>query len=257
MSKISDFLAWLRARAGAAYVWGAQGQEARADGTLALDGKIISPSWESWVDKRETGAANAARAKAFIRRKLDSGDASVPLFDCSGLVMRYLQSVAGYFAWDMNAAGLYAACEKLERDALSPGCLLFRHDGKKAYHVGVYLGNGQAVEAYGRDAGVIIRDIDASGKSYWTRFGFLPCLAEPKQYAQVRFALCAGSSVNVREGPGTGHMIVCVAHKGDLMLAAPCEISGWEQVALDSLQGLVTGYMYAKYIDTIEGGIII
>ena len=255
MSRISDFLAWLRAREGAAYVWGAQGQEALACGALALDAKTVSPSWEKWVDARETSGANAARAKAFIHGKLDSGDASVPLFDCSGLVMRYLQSVAGYFASDMSAAGLYEACETLAREAIFPGCLLFRHDGKKARHVGVYLGDGQAIEAYGRDAGVVIRGIDASGKGYWNRFGALPCLCETGWCEQARFAVCSGGSVNVREGPGTERLIVCVAHKGALMIAAPCEVPNWQQVALDSGEGLVTGYMYAKYIDTIEGGL--
>jgi len=95
MSKTSDFIAWLKAREEAGYVWGAQGQEAAADGALYLDGKRVAPSWEKWVDARETNPANAERAKAFIRKKLDAGNGSVPLFDCSGLVMRYLQNVKG------------------------------------------------------------------------------------------------------------------------------------------------------------------
>ncbi|HWQ58311.1 MAG TPA: NlpC/P60 family protein [Clostridia bacterium] len=254
MSKTQDFLAWLRQQQGAAYVWGAQGQEVCTDGMLRLDGKALAPSWEAWVDARETSESNAARAKAFIKRKLDEGDASVPLFDCSGLVMRYLQNIAGYFSSDKNAAALLAACAELTRDALFPGCFLFRHNGKKAHHVGVYLGDGQAVEAAGRDAGVVIRDIDTAGRSYWNRFGMLTCLEETERHAHARFARCAGGSVNMRSGPGTQNGVLCVVHEGDPLLTLSCETPGWKQVALRSGEGLVTGYMYAKYIDIIEGG---
>lgn len=255
MTKVSDFLAWLRAQQGAAYVWGAQGQEARADGTLCLDGKRVFPSWEKWVDARETSETNAKRAKAYINKKLDSGDASVPLFDCSGLLMRYLADIAGLFSGDKTADGLYAACATIERAALSPGNLVFRHNGKKAHHVGVYLGENMAIEAQGRDAGVVVRKLDASGANYWNRFGVLPCFASGSPPTQAYFARCAGGSVNVRKGSGTGHGILCVAHTGDLLLATPCSNPDWRAVALRCGEGLVTGYMYAQYIEGIEEGI--
>lgn len=252
MSKASDFIAWLTAQKGAAYVWGAQGQEARSDGTLFLDGKRVSPSWKDWVDERETSALNAERAKSFIHKKLDQGDGNVLLFDCSGLLMRYLKDIRAYFSADKSAAGLFAACQIISWTALVPGDLLFRHNGKKAYHVGVCLGNNLAVEAQGRDAGVVIRPLNAAGEDYWNRCGRLPCLAEPAEVSQVFFAICAGSSVNVRRGPGTEYEIICVAHKNDLMIAVPSDTPGWDSIALRSAQGLVTGYMYKKYIDRIE-----
>lgn len=255
MTKVSDFLAWLRAQQGAAYVWDAQGQEARADGALYLDGKRVSPSWEKWVDTRETNETNAKRAKAYIKKKLDSGDAGVSLFDCSGLLMRYLADIARLFPGDKTADGLYAACRTIERAALSPGSLVFRHNGKKAHHVGVYLGENMAVEAQGRDAGVVVRKLDASGANYWNRFGALPCFAPEAPSARAYFARCAGGSVNVRKSPGTEHGILCVTHKGDLLLAAPCTNPDWRAVALRCGEGLVTGYMYAQYIEGIEEGI--
>lgn len=258
MSRTSDFIAWLAARRGAAYVWGAQGQEARSDGSVILDGKRVSASWESWVDARENSGENARRAKEYIRKRLEAGDGNVPCFDCSGLLMRYLKDVKGYFPEDKNAAGLLAACKEVARGALAPGHLLFRHNGKKAHHVGVYLGDGLAIEAQGRSAGVVIRPLDASGANYWNRFGALPFLAGDGAKAalgQARFAVCAGGSVNVRKGPGTEHAVLAVAHKGDPMLFLPSAEKDWGQVAVSSSGGLVTGYMHVKYIDCIEGGI--
>lgn len=251
MIKTSEFLAWLKARQGSAYVWGAQGQEACADGGLRLDGVCVSPSWEAWVDARETSSANAERAKAFIKKKLKAGDGNVPLFDCSGLLMRYLKDIKGYFPADRNAAGLFDACLEIKKDALAPGCLLFRHDGRTARHVGVYLGHGQAIEAQGRDTGVVTRKLGASGEGFWNRYGTLPCLAESAAY----FAVCEGKSVNVRTNPGTQHGIICVAHKNELMLAAPCAVPGWHQVALKNGERLITGYMVKQYIGYREGGI--
>ena len=254
MSKAADFVAWLKAREGAAYVWGAQGQEAASGGSLYLDGRRVAPSWEKWVDARETNPINAERAKMLIRKKLGAGNGNVPLFDCSGLVMRYLQNVKGYLAADQNAAGLLNACRGTERDALLPGNLLFRHNGKQAYHVGVYLGDHLAIEAQGRDAGVVIRELSASGAGYWNRYGILPCLEEARAI-RARFARCAGAAVSVRKGPGTEHAAVCVAHRGAPMIAAPSEQIGWDQVALGTDDGLVTGYMYQQYIEYTEGGI--
>ena len=57
--------------------------------------------------------------------------------------------------------------------ALRPGDLVFRKNSEKYYHVGVYVGGGQVVEAKGRDDGVVLRKLDASGKGYWNRYGRL------------------------------------------------------------------------------------
>lgn len=54
---------------------------------------------------------------------------------------------------------------------------MFRHNGTKIHHVGVYLGNQLVAEAMGRDNGVVVRDINASGANYWNRYGDLKILA--------------------------------------------------------------------------------
>ena len=73
---------------------------------------------------------------------------------------------------DASSRGLYAMCETIkDRSALLPGDFVFRHNGLQIHHVGVYIGDGLVIECKGRDDGVVERDINASGKSYWNRYG--------------------------------------------------------------------------------------
>lgn len=173
MSRITDFLAYLDKHIGDAYVWGAQGQN--------LTEMSLSER-ESFVERRETSSTNIDRALRYISRA-----AKKPLYayDCSGLIMYWFQQVKGW-SGDESSRGLYARCTKIERDDLKPGDLVFRHNGDRIHHVGVYVGNGQVIEAMGRDAGVVKRDISASGANYWNRYGRHPLLQvdEPAEPAK-------------------------------------------------------------------------
>lgn len=249
MSRIGDFIEWLKAEEGSAYVWSAQGETIRADGTVWLDARKIAGNWKNWVRSVENGEANAARAETFIAKKLEKGEEELRCYDCSGLVMRYLCDIMSFLPRDMSADTLMAQCTMTERGALCPGDLVFRVNAKRAYHVGVYTGAGFVAEAAGRDIGVVIRALDAQGKSYWNAFGTLPALLERNDDApKARFATCRGGSVNVRAGAGTGFRILAVAHTGDLMIAAPCGTPGWAGVAVYAGDRLVTGNMNEDYI---------
>lgn len=155
---------WSISMAGQAYVWGGQGEELTA---------MTNP--EGWIKKRETSADNANRAIAYYRKALAAGKRPIRAFDCSGLIVRFLQD-NGLVKNDMSSRGLYSASSKLGREDLAPGDLVFRHNSVRIYHVGVYLGGGKVAEAKGREDGVVIRDINAGGKSYWNRYGRLKVL---------------------------------------------------------------------------------
>ncbi len=88
----------------------------------------------------------------------------------------YYLNKEGMYKSDLSANGLYGKSAKLKREELKPGDLVFRHNLVKAYHVGVYIGDNKVIEAKGRDDGVVMRDIDASGTSYWNRYGRLALL---------------------------------------------------------------------------------
>ena len=157
--RINHFIAYLKGEVanGSIYVWGAQGEKEITEG---------------WIQRRETSKANAARAIALWHKRLAAGYKNIRAFDCSGLIVYYLNR-EGLYKYDMSANGLYGKSVKLKREELRPGDLVFRHNGLKAYHVGVYVGDGKVIEAKGRDDGVVMRDINASGTGYWNRYGRL------------------------------------------------------------------------------------
>ena len=163
MSRRTDFISWLKSHVGDMYVWGA-------------DGEMITgmDSPEQWIHKKETSTANANRAIDFMKAA-----AKNPLyaFDCSGLIVAFLLE-RGYIESDMSSRGLYSACEKITRADLEPGDLVFRHNGQRIHHVGVYVGDNMVIESKGRDDGVVMRLIDASGKSYWNRYGRLAAITD-------------------------------------------------------------------------------
>ena len=163
MSRRTDFVTWLKYHVGDAYVWGAQGE---------MISGMDNP--EKWIRGMETSTTNANRAIDFMKKS-----AKNPLyaFDCSGLIMKFLME-RGYYKSDMSSRGLYSACEKIDRSDLEPGDLVFRHNGERIHHVGVYVGDNMVIESKGRDDGVVMRLIDASGTSYWNRYGRLAVITD-------------------------------------------------------------------------------
>lgn len=163
MSRISDFIDYLITHVGDAYIWGAQGE-------------CISDMTESelgaFLERRETSVENESRALKYIARATKQ-----PLyaFDCSGLIMHWFQNVKGW-SEDKSAATLYNESDAKKLTAttkLEVGDLLFRHNGSKAYHVGVCVGDDMEIEAKGRDDGVVLRAVN---RTYWTHYGKHPFL---------------------------------------------------------------------------------
>ena len=159
--KVADFIAYLKSRVGDLYVWGAQGQ---------------SDITEAWIRRMSQSTTTGNAAVKLWQSRVKFGKDDLRAFDCSGLVMYYLKDLKGYLKTDTTADGLYRMSTKITRAQLQPGDLVFRRNAIKAYHVGVYIGEGQVVEAQGSAYGVVLRSIDASGTGYWTHFGRLSVL---------------------------------------------------------------------------------
>lgn len=155
---LADFLDFLRAQLGHIYVWGAQGETVNNT---------------EWIYSKETTAFNGARAAALYQKRLEEGKSPIRAYDCSGLIVKFLLD-RRLIPYDLSSRGLYAKCTPVARGALRPGDMVFRHNGVRIYHVGVYMGNGRVIESKGRDDGVVERDIDASGEKYWNRYGRPP-----------------------------------------------------------------------------------
>ena len=164
-SSLADRLcAFARSQVGHGYVWGGKGEDLT---------RMSDP--EGWIRRKEASSLNALRAIVFFLEAQSNRRGPVRAYDASGLILRFLQD-AGLTRHAMDCRDLYRACFPRCRCDLSPGDLVFRHNGRDIFHVGVYLGDGLVCEAMGRDAGVVIRPMDASGRGYWNRYGALSLL---------------------------------------------------------------------------------
>ena len=173
MGVLQEFLQYLKTQVqnGSIYVWGAQGQ----------NHETIS---EDWIRRMETSQTNADRAIALWKKRKAAGKGEVlRAFDCSGLIMYFLQNQKGIIGYVTTGNGLKGLSQKIGKEQLLPGDFVFRvytsgASKGKAYHVGVVVdAEKNVIEAKGRDDGVVKRGIDVQA-GYWNYFGRPECLKE-------------------------------------------------------------------------------
>lgn len=245
MTRLTEFISYLeeQVKNHSIYVWGAQGQ--------------MHPTiTEGWIAGRETSDENARRAISYWHKQVNAGYGGVlRAFDCSGLAMYWLKNLKGIYTSDASANTLLGRCTAIGRADLGLGDWVFRvNTAGRAYHIGYIVDPALSViEAMGRDAGVVRRNLNASGAAYWNAYGRPAVFAAdiageaPGAPAGTFYAVCTGGSVYVRAGRGTEHQKRGIARKGDLMLALP-ETGGWCEVSLPLNGSMATGYMSAKYV---------
>lgn len=158
MANRNDFIAYLNEQVEnhSIYVWGAQGQT----------GATIT---EKWIKNRETSDANANRAIKFWKKQVEAGYGDVlRAFDCSGLGMYWLQSIAQICKSDMNANGMRGKCKKITKAELQPGDFVFIvNSSGRATHVGYVVDTDlNVVEARGRDYGVVKGKLSSRWNTY-------------------------------------------------------------------------------------------
>ena len=151
----ADFITYLYKQLGNIYCWGGNGEDAT----------------DYAIDVMENSASNKRRAKAFLAKQKKAGVQNIKMYDCSGLISRWLQD-HGMAKSKRNCNHLWGMSTKITRAELQPCDLLFRGTDSDKNHVGVYVGNGMVIESKGRDYGVVIRPIDATA-GYWKYFGRL------------------------------------------------------------------------------------
>ena len=193
------------------YVWGGNGE------VLDDPDHIIE-----WVTRHETSEENVRRVMRLIAKRMEAGVPCIRAFDCSGLVYWALHEL-GLQKYDVSSRELWSLCTPIEEHELTPGDLVFHHDGKQIVHVGVCVGSEQ-VECKGRDVGVVK---NKRKKGYWNRFGRFNGFGEDAGNACVWIK---GGSVRVREGGGTYARCIGIVHKGErypLLGRAP---SGWYRI---------------------------
>ena len=148
---------------------------------------------DKWISRMEQDAGNRQRAlEAYHKAKANLKPGQViRAFDCSGLIMYFLQNQKG-ISDDRTARGIYSTlCTPIQQDMLYPGDLVFRADASgKIVHCGIVLTKINddtlctILESKGRDYGVV-RTFFRPGSGTWNRFGRLGCLETEIYKAQV------------------------------------------------------------------------
>jgi hypothetical protein len=130
------------------------------------------------IRKLEKDDSDYKRALASYNRHAAAGQ-SVAGYDCSGLIIAYLLEKK-YIDRDLTANGIYCTiCDTIGEDELRAGDLVFKKylASSKIYHAGIYMGDGSAVHAKGRDYGVVREPLAGAG---WNRYGRLKAFANGK-----------------------------------------------------------------------------
>lgn len=138
---------------------------------------------DKWIVRMEQDAGQRQRALDAYHKaqeNLKPGQ-TIKAFDCSGLIMYFLQNKKG-ISDDRTARGIYSTlCNPIQADMLYPGDLVFRTDASgKIVHCGIVLPEidnkmFSILESKGRDYGVV-QSFFRVGSGTWNRYGRLKCL---------------------------------------------------------------------------------
>ena len=181
---MEEFCAYLREQAnnGSIYLWGGQGEP-------------LDELTDEYIMQRETSKNNARRVMRLRDRRVRAGyGATLRAYDCSGLGVHFLRDEKKVIPLDMTADGLFRSCRILPKSGAAKGDWVFRVKSGKAYHIGYIVDDAfNVAESAGRDSGVVVRSMDAPGRTYWNAFG------RPSVISGIRKAKAAEKAVFERE----------------------------------------------------------
>jgi hypothetical protein len=160
MIKASQLIEWCKKQVGCGYVYGLidvictieylkqkekQYGSLMGNGYYQLNGNYTKGRCAKWLGKK--------------------------VYDCSGLIKSGRKHLGGPYL-DVSAQGCYDQCSKrgtIKSMPLTPGCTVYMWSDKKKRmgHVGIYIGNGQIIEARGADYGVVITKLVERQWTYW------------------------------------------------------------------------------------------
>ena len=129
-------------------------REAKIDSRVASAAAVVEDLEAEAEQKRmaEAGGPAVAYAKAQVGKSYVYGASGPDSFDCSGLTSAAWQQAG--VSLPRTSSAQYAAGNKISESELQPGDLVFYYS--PISHVGMYIGNGQIVNALNPGSGVQI-----------------------------------------------------------------------------------------------------
>ncbi len=136
-------------------------------------GLLGSPSWQAAAgnttpapDITPVGQQIAAMALKYVGTPYVWGGTSPSGFDCSGFVYYVVNQVLGNGSFPRDMGSQVSQGTPVDRNSLRPGDLVFQQNTYQfgLSHAGIYIGNGQFVNAENPGVGVAIADL---WDNYW------------------------------------------------------------------------------------------
>lgn len=171
--------------------------------------------------------------------------------DCSGLFSWAFNQLGGYMYHGSNtmwnkyctAQGKLKSGKRADGKELKPGTAVFvLKEGTNRSHVGLYIGNGEVIEASSTETGVIKSKIT---NSKWAEWGELKGVDYETQQSSnvttVGSAVVNDVRVALRAGPSTNDTVLTRVDKGERVQVLG---ESWTKV---TYQGK-TGYMMTKFL---------
>ena len=227
---------YARSKVGCGYCWGTLGQKM----TESLLAQLIQKHGESKIQPAK-------------QRKYNMGKI---VYDCAGLVAKAFNEIGirPYTSAPSNWANLkYDQKGTISQMPTDKVAILFRNDGTKMVHTGIYIKNNRFVHAKGTDYGVL----EESMSQYsWTHYGIPTGLygsgeidpPVPIKYPfKGKVIANSGSTVNLREKPNKSAKILTKVKLGEIVTVSGGE-NGWYNVIYKEFKG----YMMMEFVQNIN-----
>lgn len=228
--------------------WHTKWTQSLQDGKVSYMVKKYGSNWKNVETAKKDDSYNAA---LYGSKWIGSY-----VTDCSGLFYWAFKELGGYMYHGSNtmwksyctSQGKLINGTRSDGKQLKPGTAVFVLKGtSNRSHVGLYIGNGEVIEASGTKAGVIITKIT---NTKWCEWGELKgvdyneyeTIPIPEQTIKIGSAVVNATKVALRSAPSTNASILTRVDKGERVQILDNE---WSRV---SYQGK-TGYMMTKFLD--------
>ena len=221
-------------------------------------GYILNTAGEKWTQEKQN-KTTISTAKQYGAKWIGHYVA-----DCSGLFSWAFKQLGGYMyhgsntMWDKycTAQGKLSGGKRADGKELKPGTAVFVLKGTSdRSHVGLYVGDGQVIEASGTQAGVIITNIT---NKKWCEWGELKGVEydgstpspvptptpTPTPTPEVGSAVVNDTKVALRSGPSTNASILTRVNKGERVQVL--DDKTWTKVSYHGK----TGWMMTKFLNT-------